>query len=89
MNSKIQNRNRLLDDNEDYRRGYLDGYNDGYGDVHYLKTKIDSMKIQKVPVAYLRLGEPVPVLNVPFGAMWITDENDPKGFAVYKMDKGE
>lgn len=35
------------------------------------------------PVAWLRHGEKVPVQNVPFGAMWITDQNDPRGFPVY------
>lgn len=35
------------------------------------------------PVAWLRYGEKVPVQNVPFGAMWITDKDDPRGFPVY------
>lgn len=35
------------------------------------------------PVAYLRLGEPEPVLNVPFGAMWISDKDDPRSFPVF------
>jgi hypothetical protein len=37
------------------------------------------------PVAWLRHGENVPVQNVPFGAMWITDKDDPRGFPVYAM----
>ncbi|WP_460231515.1 hypothetical protein [Agrobacterium radiobacter] len=35
------------------------------------------------PVAYLRHGEETPVQNVPFGAMWISDKNDPRAFPVY------
>ncbi|MFJ6322316.1 MULTISPECIES: hypothetical protein [unclassified Rhizobium] len=35
------------------------------------------------PVAWLRHGESVPVQGVPFGAMWITDKDDPRGFPVY------
>jgi hypothetical protein len=38
---------------------------------------------EREPVAWLRHGEKVPVQNVPFGAMWITDQNDPRGFPVY------
>jgi hypothetical protein len=35
------------------------------------------------PVAYLRHGEQTFVQNVPFGAMWISDEDDPRSFPVY------
>lgn len=37
------------------------------------------------PVAWLRQGAKEPVQGVPFGAMWITDEHDPKGFPVYAI----
>lgn len=33
-------RDRLLQDNEDYRKGYFDGYADAYGDVSDLKAKL-------------------------------------------------
>lgn len=35
------------------------------------------------PVAWLRHGEETPVQNVPFGAMWISDKDDPRSFPVY------
>ncbi|MEE9983693.1 hypothetical protein [Agrobacterium pusense] len=35
------------------------------------------------PVAWLRYGEETPVQNVPFGAMWISDKDDPRAFPVY------
>ncbi len=35
------------------------------------------------PVAWLRHGEKVPVQGCPFGAMWISDKNDPRAFPVY------
>jgi hypothetical protein len=35
------------------------------------------------PIAWLRHGENAPVQNVPLGAMWITEKDDPLGFAVY------
>ncbi|OCP01325.1 MULTISPECIES: hypothetical protein [unclassified Ensifer] len=35
------------------------------------------------PVAYLRPGEYVPIQNAPFGAMWISDKDDPRAFPVY------
>ncbi len=35
------------------------------------------------PVAYLRHGEQTFVQNVPFGAMWISDKDDPRSFPVY------
>ncbi|MCZ7938476.1 hypothetical protein [Agrobacterium salinitolerans] len=35
------------------------------------------------PVAYLRHGEQTFVQNVPFGAMWISDKDDPRAFPVY------
>jgi hypothetical protein len=35
------------------------------------------------PVAWLRYGEEKPVQNVPFGAMWISDKDDPRAFPVY------
>lgn len=36
-----------------------------------------------VPIAYLRYGEQTFVQNVPFGAMWISDKDDPRSFPVY------
>jgi hypothetical protein len=38
---------------------------------------------QQEPVAWLRNGENVPVRQVPLGAMWISDENDPRAFPVF------
>lgn len=35
------------------------------------------------PVAYLRHGEQTFVQNVPLGAMWISDKDDPRAFPVY------
>lgn len=35
------------------------------------------------PVAWLRHGEETPVQNMPFGAMWISDKDDPRAFPVY------
>lgn len=35
------------------------------------------------PIAYLRHGEQTFVQNVPFGAMWISDKDDPRSFPVY------
>lgn len=35
------------------------------------------------PVAWLRPGEYVPIQNCPFGAMWISDKDDPRAFPVY------
>lgn len=37
-------RDRLLQENEDYRKGYFDGYADAYGDVGALKAKLNSAK---------------------------------------------
>lgn len=34
-------------------------------------------------VAWLRHGEETPIQNVPFGAMWISDKDDPRSFPVY------
>ncbi|MDH0612318.1 MULTISPECIES: hypothetical protein [unclassified Agrobacterium] len=39
------------------------------------------------PVAWLRHGEETPVQNVPFGAMWISDKNDPRAFPVYESPR--
>ena len=44
-----------------------------------LETAIRSAE----PVAWLRHGEEAPVQNVPFGAMWISDKDDPRSFPVY------
>lgn len=52
-----------------YRRGYEDG----------LAAATSSCD----PVAYLRHGEQTFVQNVPFGAMWISDKDDPRSFPVY------
>lgn len=52
-----------------YRRGYEDG-------VAAATSSCD-------PVAYLRHGEQTFVQNVPFGAMWISDRDDPRSFPVY------
>lgn len=41
--------------------------------------RITSLK----PVVWLRRGNITPIQNVPLGAMWITDKEDPHGFAVY------
>ena len=38
---------------------------------------------QQEPVAWLRNGENVPVRQVPLGAMWISDKNDPRAFPVF------
>ncbi|MCB5203260.1 hypothetical protein LH464_12345 [Neorhizobium sp. T786] len=35
------------------------------------------------PVAYLRHGEEAPVRQVPWGAMWISDKDDPRAFPVF------
>lgn len=35
------------------------------------------------PVAWLRPGEYVPIQNCPYGAMWISDKDDPRAFPVY------
>ncbi|TRB00434.1 MULTISPECIES: hypothetical protein [Rhizobium/Agrobacterium group] len=35
------------------------------------------------PVAWLRHGEETFVQNVPFGAMWISNKDDPRAFPVY------
>lgn len=52
-----------------YRRGYEDG--------------LAAAKASCDPVAYLRHGEQTFVQNVPFGAMWISDKDDPRAFPVY------
>lgn len=38
---------------------------------------------QMEPVAWLRPGEHVPIQGCPFGAMWISDKDDPRAFPVY------
>ncbi len=42
--SDRERRDRLLPDNEDYRKGYSAGYADAYGDVRHLKEKLTAMK---------------------------------------------
>lgn len=37
-------RDRLLPDNEDYRKGYAAGYSDAYGDVSALKAKLNELR---------------------------------------------
>ncbi len=39
--------------------------------------------VSREPIAYLRHGEKTFVQNVPFGAMWISDKDDPRAFPVY------
>jgi hypothetical protein len=39
------------------------------------------------PVAWLRPGEYVPIQGCPFGAMWISDKDDPRAFPVYKAQQ--
>lgn len=36
----MSDRDRLLDDDENYRKGYQDGYADAYGEVSSLKDKL-------------------------------------------------
>ncbi len=55
-------------------------------DVHNIGALADQLEaaIRNVdPVAWLRPGEETPVQNVPFGAMWISDKDDPRAFPVY------
>lgn len=52
-----------------YRRGYEAG--------------LSAAKASCEPIAYLRHGEKTFVQNVPFGAMWISDKDDPRAFPVY------
>lgn len=53
----------------------------------FAKSVGQSPQPQKQPVAWLRHGEAVPVQGVPFGAMWISDESDPRAFPVYASPK--
>jgi hypothetical protein len=48
---------------------------------------MEAPQAQEQPVAWLRHGEAVPVQGVPFGAMWISDESDPRAFPVYASPK--
>lgn len=48
-----------------------------------------SVSYSTQPVAWLRHGEAVPVQGAPWGAMWITDKDDPKGFPVFSSGKNE
>lgn len=41
------------------------------------------------PVAWLRPGEYLPIQNCPFGAMWISDKDDPRAFPVYAATQAE
>lgn len=43
------------------------------------------MKTVGEPVAWLRHGEKVPLKGCPFGAMWISDKDDPRSFPVYAV----
>ncbi|WCK73162.1 hypothetical protein G6L96_018435 [Agrobacterium tumefaciens] len=59
-----------------YRRGYEDGVaarNDAPTDAQ--------------PVAWLRHGEETFVQNIPFGAMWISNKDDPRAFPVFERSQ--
>jgi hypothetical protein len=68
-----------------------DGTSCGLIDTSALETTRDelegyiasSVTHDAEPVAWLRFGEPTPMQGVPFGANWITDKGDPRGFPVY------
>lgn len=63
----------------------------GLINVHDLQAVFDaveealtpSAKQDIEPVAWLRPGEHVPIQGCPFGAMWISDKDDPRAFPVY------
>lgn len=56
-----------------YRRGYEDGV-----------AARNDVPTDAQPVAWLRHGEETFVQNIPFGAMWISDKDDPRAFPVFE-----
>lgn len=60
-----------------------DGYQDEVINAgwHYWQTALRSANT--APVAWLRPGEYLPIQNCPFGAIWISDKDDPRAFPVY------
>lgn len=55
-------------------------------DVRNIGALADQLEVairSAEPVAWLRHGEETPVQNVPFGAMWISDKDDPRAFPVF------
>lgn len=56
-----------------YRRGYEDGV-----------AARNDVPTDAQPVAWLRHGEETFVQNIPFGAMWISNKDDPRAFPVFE-----
>ncbi len=54
---------------------------------HYWQAALKSQVAN--PVAWLRPGEYLPIQNCPFGAMWISDKDDPRAFPVYAAAQAE